>query len=730
MLRQSRGLLAILVIYLALASIYLSIVPPLEGFDAIAHMNAINYWRQEQRLPQIDLPTNQYSYELLTQPPLYYMTSAALSSWIAVDDAERYVRESTNRFFPGLSTRQSIDLPTMPAAVARTMLLARLVSLVGGLVTIVATWLWARVVLPNQRWFPLAVCAVVACNPLFLFISTSITNDAWASAATVMVVYLVTNLSGKPPQSLVPWFLVGAVAGMAALTKYSVLLVALPALIILLQYRLYRPAPRFVAICVALLGGALLTAGWWYGRNLLLYGQPIPLEQLNTVITTLERPTLMTVRDTWDLLPFLFYSYWGLFVATFAPEQFFTVIQWAVLVAVIGLPVGFFGWRQQGAYPRILWLALLWFALNLVSMINYMRLVSYGEQARFLLPAAPAIALLLVVGWQSWVPARYAPPLRLFLLPAFVLFALWPLPTLQMAYSQPPTVSADLLTAQGTRPVNAHFLSGMTVAGYALPTGATFVPGQPVPLTLYLTTDQPIAGDYTFFLQLVDEADQLLYQYDGVPANGRHPTRQWQAGELFADTYDLAPTLPLLNDTVATLILGFYDYEVPTARLPLFDAGDAIGDRLVLGKVRLLATEPQFSATDATPLAQWVKGVDLLDAAVVGPTDEHYTIQLQWRTTALLSSDYTIFVQFLDRADQIIAQFDQEPRNGQAPTSTWLVNERIDETVEIHVPKGWSRVIVGLYDAKTGARLQRLDSLTDTDYYPIHATKLIPRPSP
>ncbi|MCB0111797.1 MAG: hypothetical protein KDE53_37995, partial [Caldilineaceae bacterium] len=701
-LQPYAGLLALLLIYLTLATIYLSIVPPLEGFDAMAHMNAINYWREEQRLPVVDLATNQYSYELLTQPPLYYMLSAAALRWLPADDAATFVRASANRYFPGLSTRQSIDLPTLPRTVAWALFIARLISLLGGTVAVIATWLWVRVALPDQQWLPFAVSAVMVGNPLFLFISTSITNDGWAAAGTVVVIYLVTCLAADPPRSLVPWFFAGVVAGLAALTKYSVLLVAVPALVILLQYRCYRPLPRFLAISVALFAGALLTAGWWYGRNLLLYGQPVPLERVSAVITTLERPTLMTPTEVWELLPFLFYSYWGLFVATFAPARFFAVIQWAVLVALIGLPVGLSRWRHQREATRVLWLALIWFVLNLVSMINYMRLISYGEQARFFLTAAPAIALLLVFGWQAWLPARFVPRLRLLLLPAFVLLALWPLSTLRTAYRQPSTTAAD----EVSRPVNVHFQGGMTVVGYSLPAGGALVADQTLPLTLYLTTNHPIAGDYTLFLQLVDSEDRLLYQYDGVPAKGRHPTRQWQPGRLFADPYALTVTAPVRTDTVATLLMGFYEYESPTARLPLFDAtGRPIGDRLILGEIRLLAELPPRANGAANPMARWAGGPDLLDAVVTQRDAEHYTVDLTWRTTALLPTDYTVFVQFLDTNDRVVAQHDQEPRNGQAPTSTWLTNERIRDTVEVHVPGAWSRVIVGLYNAQTGERL-------------------------
>ncbi|MCB0140218.1 MAG: hypothetical protein KDE50_09950, partial [Caldilineaceae bacterium] len=73
---------------------------------------------------------------------------------------------------------------------------------------------------------------------------------------------------------------------------------------------------------------------------------------------------------------------------------------------------------------KLIWLALLWFGLNLLSMVNYMRLISYGEQARFLLPAAPALGLLMVMGWQAWLPSRYVVWLRMLVLPFFLLLAL------------------------------------------------------------------------------------------------------------------------------------------------------------------------------------------------------------------------------------------------------------------------------------------------------------------
>lgn len=748
---RSPALWVLLALYLIVASQYFATVPPLEGFDAAAHMNAINYWRQElTRSPSMDLPTidtetTAFSYELITQPPLYYALSALAMNWLPYDEADSYVRESANRYFPGLSTRQSIDLPGIPRSIEQAMTVARVMALLGGVVTLIATWLWIHSaffdVVPwdyRQRiGIPLAVTAVVAFNPLFLFITTSITNDAWAIAGTILVVWLMTAAANRHAQRWWIWFGIGMVAGGLALTKYNGLLVAVPALVILLQAGSFQHRRRFFRVALLLFGGAIFVAGGWYGRNLWLYGAPVPFTTMRAVITTLERPTLMTPTEVWEILPFIFYSYWGLFVAIFAPERFFTVVQWAVFVGVIGLPFGFYrlGFHQGGqekALTRVLWLALIWFGLNLVSMVNYMRLISYGEQARFLLPAGPAIALLLVCGWQAWIPKRVAPFVRWSVLPAMLLLAIWPLSTLRTAYTIPTLSLAPTVTP--TRPVNAHFIGGVELVGYDMPAGAALAPGEALPVTLYFTAQQPVTDDYTLFVHLVDQDDQLIYQYDGVPFSGRHPTRQWQPGTIFADSYELTrpPELTdhMLRGQLATLIVGFYRYEDPTARLAVYDeAGNAIGDRLVLGTVRLLSAEQTPVSplpTDMPPLAVWASGIELVQATVPesdGVASPPTPIELTWRTRALLSQDYTVFLQFLDGEGNVVAQIDQQPKAGDAPTSTWLVNEPILDRYTLTPPPTWTQLIVGLYSAQTGQRLTLTTPTSDADFLVLQQRK-------
>ena len=698
------GLLLTLLLYLSLATVYLVVTPPLAGFDAIAHMNHINYLRKFRQLPPIDHTTAEFSYELLTQPPLYYAVAALASVGTPYVDADRQTRAQANTYFPGLSKQQSIMLPTTPDAVHRAWLIARLVSLLGGVITVATSWLWVRAVAPGQTGLATAVATFVALNPLFLFISTSVTNDGWAAAGMAAVIWLTTVLAQRPQATKAQWFTLGCVAGLAALTKYSVLLVALPALLILLQQRRLSTWRSALSVVLPILGGVVLTAGFWYGRNLLLYRELIPLNAMSAIITTLQRPTLMSWDQVWTLLPFLFYSYWGLFVAIFAPAPFFRFVQILTLIGVAGWLISPFRSPTRRLTAPLL-LALLWFGATLVSMINYMRLISFGEQARFLLPAAPAMGLLLMVGWRGWLPQRYWPQLSQLIVLCFVGVALWPLPTLRAQFALPGLVAADFTPP---RPINATFAGGMTVTGYALPQGAAFAAGEELPLKLYLTSAAPVSDDYTFFLQLVDAEDRILYQYDGAPAGGRYPTRAWQPNATFVDDYTLTVAPLPGEETLATLILGFYPFGRPNQRLPVYDqAGVPIGDRLLLGQVRLLPQAPTLLPAPATAVAHWAAGITLAAAQVTLATGRAgaVDVQLQWQSAQLLHRDYTVFVQLLNPAGEIVGQYDGQPRNGQAPTSTWLVGEPIADHYFVTASAPWRQVIVGFYDAQSGVRL-------------------------
>ncbi|MEZ4716230.1 MAG: hypothetical protein R2851_09100 [Caldilineaceae bacterium] len=55
--------------------------------------------------------------------------------------------------------------------------------------------------------------------------------------------------------------------------------------------------------------------GFWFGRNVALYGELIPLGAAGEVLPTLRRAEAMSLSHLWRMLPWLFHLYWGVFVS-------------------------------------------------------------------------------------------------------------------------------------------------------------------------------------------------------------------------------------------------------------------------------------------------------------------------------------------------------------------------------------------------------------------------------
>jgi hypothetical protein len=85
-----------------------------------------------------------------------------------------------------------------------------------------------------------------------------------------------------------------------------------------------------------------------------------------------------------------------------------------------------------------------------------------------------------------------------------------------------------------------------------------------------------------------------------------------------------------------------------------------------------------------------------------GPTTQ---LTLTWQSLAATDSDYTVFVHILDANGQIVAQADQQPRNGAYPTSLWTPGEFVVDTYSFNLPAGTYSAEIGLYASETGERL-------------------------
>ena len=78
-------------------------------------------------------------------------------------------------------------------------------------------------------------------------------------------------------------------------------------------------------------------------------------------------------------------------------------------------------------------------------------------------------------------------------------------------------------------------------------------------------------------------------------------------------------------------------------------------------------------------------------------------IDLAWKALRDITSNYKVFAHVYDPATETIAaQWDAMPRDNAYPTSRWIANEVVTETLTIPltaVPAGEYRIALGLYDS-------------------------------
>ncbi|MFO7632687.1 MAG: hypothetical protein R6W76_09120, partial [Caldilinea sp.] len=105
--------------------------------------------------------------------------------------------------------------------------------------------------------------------------------------------------------------------------------------------------------------------------------------------------------------------------------------------------------------------------------------------------------------------------------------------------------------------VNAPWREGVLLTGHDdLP--ADLQPGQELTLRLVWSATRPPDGDYTMFVHLLDEEDNIVAQSDRMPEGGFCPTSRWDAGDVVADSYTLA--LPdAMPQRRLRLVVGIYD---------------------------------------------------------------------------------------------------------------------------------------------------------------------------
>ncbi len=715
-------------LFVLLGFLYSAVTPIYEAPDEVWHDAYVRWVAEGNGLPPLD-EDRSGAYQEAAQPPLYYLVAAAVRRLFPDDDLPSLMWH--NPFF-GYQAGGTVndnknmlihtDRERFPwTGAARAIHGTRLVSLFFGLVTVAATGLlaWEAVGGRGGGAIPLRAAALVALTPQFLFISGIVSNDSAAAALATLSLWAAARLLRRGAD-LRGSLLLGLLVGLAALTKTSALLLV-PLALAAVFLSPGGTARQKAACALIVLGTAAAVGGWWYGRNALLYGDPLGISR--HVQTPWGRQTPASLATLLSEMPRLYRSFWGAFGWGHVeyPAWVYAALGGLVVLALVGWGRRFMRrgeGRPSAEGPEratsvgtlrvrgdILLLAATWCGAVFLALLQWMRQVE-APHGRLLFPAIGAWALLMAVGWEHLPWPRAA---RSGVLLALVLLnLLTPVLVIHPAFARPRLMdpAAVARTVEGPR----WTYGGAAQLLGAAPDRPSVAPGEVLTVRACWTARAPMERDYTVVVQLVGRENIRIGERHTYPGLGRFPTSLWPVGRAFCDDYRIrvapwAPAPELYDGRI-----GLYDAD-PSAPLPVVGEDGQAVEAPVAFRVRVAPQRP-LAVTPTHPLdyrlgeAIRLVGYDLTGGVEAGDV---LTVTLYWRADGAPGGDYRVFVHLLDARGEIVTQHDGPPRWGRYPTWAWQRGDVVPDERVLSVPAaaagGPFSLAVGMYRPDTMERL-------------------------
>ncbi|MCC7020055.1 MAG: phospholipid carrier-dependent glycosyltransferase [Ardenticatenales bacterium] len=551
LVRSTRAAAAVvLCAFAALAVAYNMSVPPFEGADESTHYFYAKHVYCTGTLPvqQADAEQRGLWEQEGSQPPLYYALVHGLVGleWLEPDlDTFReqrtpcaYSDESLTYNHQNSMGRPAVvgnENRFIDSAVhqaqgyAAAVHFIRFTSTFLGLLTLLALWSIFTSAFAARRWLAVAALALVALNPQFIHLSSTVSNDnAMNALAAVSLALLlrVIDVDGNAGRTRLARrrdaAALALAVGLAPLAKITGLVLA-AFVVATLLWKAWRlrdagalddadadaaraDARHLVATAAAVVLACLVLAGWWYVRNIRLYGS---LTGLNIMLPPELRRDLNVARFFRGLpaeLYGLWLSSWGIFgwFTVLLPTWVYRLIDAAALAAMAG---GILSWRRrrdlrpvtpspalgEGSARTTRWglgaaanlnFLLVWWLLAFAALLRWM-LIAKGAHGRLLFPAIAAPAVLLVLGWRALAPAKRVGDAALAAIVAVVMAALSVgalVGAIRPAYAMPRSIPPDGLPSDAV-PIGVVFDGMFELAAMRAPSRA--VEGTDIDVTLY-----------------------------------------------------------------------------------------------------------------------------------------------------------------------------------------------------------------------------------------------------
>lgn len=749
-LRNHREAIAIGALFLALSLFYNITIPLWESDNEWSHYQYVRYIVMEQRLPRPDTqiavaPTNDIcdpfaaggmtTVHQFRQPPLYYLLASSVVAGMDLSNDSAVINN------PHLHTGQGgVNVAVHTAAESfpytGTVLAVhriRLFSALVGLAGLIATYLIGLALFPTRRWMALAMLAINAFVPQYIFSGSVVNNDILAGALGAWCLYFCLHyVQQRAGFGVLMLAMLLAILGIMA--KYSSLIL-LPALLLAITARLFITwryartefAAQLHRILLVLLLSSLPVIVW-LARNQMLTGHLlgdyayifVSLFQSESG-ATVSNVTLHPLRAT----QFMIMTFWGLFGndnITY-PDLVLVILQATFVLAIAGVLWVAFDRRQA---PRLRWTVAAVAGVVIIAwVINLFKAIGTAEpRGRYFLPIYALFSFLLALGLNRLLPRRWQHAGTVFLLLLLLILSLITPPwLLHSPYAQPALAASDLLLPN-EQPLHVIFGDTAELVGYSIePQRLSLF--EPLTVTLVWRVLHPAAGNYTVAVDLLDGDHQSLYRSASFPGNGNFATSLWQPGDIFRDVYRvwLAPNARPSLPGMGRVKVSMYCYSPETVQpLPVTNAaGQSLGDAVSVGRIKLAAEADAQPTPTTEPLFDF-GGEIALQKANYSPSQFPYgkelTIQLDWRALAQPTHDYTVFVHLLDGQGHPVASYDVPLTNGRYPSGLWEAGEQVTHQQILPLNNilltGEYSLRMGLYDPASGARLPARDAQGNT----------------
>jgi 4-amino-4-deoxy-L-arabinose transferase-like glycosyltransferase len=408
----------------------MTVIQPLDAPDEPAHLEAIMQVRKEHKLPEAHFVLGSRVGEIIGSPSDPETRAYILRRRSKLPVNDEYVALPYKSVQPPLYyVAAGLVAQLVPPNPRTVLYVGRLVAVLFGAASVYFCWLAIRELVPCAPTWAIASAGTVALLPEFCFTNAHAANDSAVNLAATAAFYVwIRGL--RHPEFDRRLFGAGAMLGLAFLCKLTAA-VLIPGLALVIVFRTFQVRPRALgwsnwlkralSMVAGAAIGAALVCGWWFIRNVFIYGEPSGTSaEVRLVTGNFVKADFADPRTANNLLRYTLESFWGRFgwndITLQQQVYHFCNTAALLLICLSALAgIGLFGlWLTRRQAPDVAtWQGLLIFlAVGLTLFVGYIQYnakIAYQPQARYFFILLLPGALLLTGGVYAFAARR---PLR------------------------------------------------------------------------------------------------------------------------------------------------------------------------------------------------------------------------------------------------------------------------------------------------------------------------------